>query len=266
MAVDTMPCKICQSVAAEFANAKILNKYDITYFRCSACGFIQTETPYWLDDAYSRAITHSDIGLVSRNLYTAKITQSLILTFYDANQKFLDYGGGYGLFVRMLRDRGFDFYRYDLFCENIFAQSFDAVDDGLTSYELVTAFEVFEHLVEPLYDIKQMLKYSRNILFTTTLVPNGPPKPDEWWYYGLEHGQHTSFYTYSSLVKLSKHLGLHLYSDRNSVHLLTQKKLNPSFFRLVLHSKVASFLNFSLRKPSLIPTDYKKITGHKLKD
>jgi hypothetical protein len=50
--------------------------------------------------------------------------------------------GGYGMFVRLMRDGGFDFHREDPLCDNLFAQGFDRQDDG--TFELVTAFEVFE--------------------------------------------------------------------------------------------------------------------------
>ena len=70
-----MKCKICSSESKYFAAAKLLNKYDVKYFECSNCGFIQTETPYWLKDAYSEGITSSDIGLASRNIQIARLSR-----------------------------------------------------------------------------------------------------------------------------------------------------------------------------------------------
>ena len=49
-------CKICDSNSHYFATAKVLQKYNVDYFQCSNCGFVQTEEPYWLDEAYSEAI------------------------------------------------------------------------------------------------------------------------------------------------------------------------------------------------------------------
>ncbi len=43
--------------------AKVLGKYDVQYYQCVITGFIQTEEPYWLEEAYSSAITKLDIGL-----------------------------------------------------------------------------------------------------------------------------------------------------------------------------------------------------------
>jgi transcription initiation factor TFIIIB Brf1 subunit/transcription initiation factor TFIIB len=58
-----MKCKICESESFYFANANILNKYNAAYFKCTNCGFVQTEEPYWLEEAYSQPIAETDSGL-----------------------------------------------------------------------------------------------------------------------------------------------------------------------------------------------------------
>ena len=62
-----------------------------------------------------------------------------------------------------------------------------------------------------------MLKISKNILFTTTLLPSPVPKPGTWWYYGLEHGQHVSFYSLETLQSIAKHFNLHFFSNQQSI-------------------------------------------------
>ena len=153
-----MNCKICGANSLSFFTTKVLNKYEVEYFQCSDCGFIQTEKPYWLEEAYSDAIASSDVGLVFRNLGFSKICNNLLFEMFDHNAKFLDYGGGYGLFVRIMRDLGFDFYWHDVFCKNLFAQDFAFNEKNNEQYEVVTAFEVFEHLVDPVDEIKKILK------------------------------------------------------------------------------------------------------------
>jgi hypothetical protein len=44
---------------------------------------------------------------------------------------------------------------------------------------LLTAFEVFEHLDEPIKDINTMFEQSDNILFSTLLIPNPTPRIEE---------------------------------------------------------------------------------------
>lgn len=120
-----MNCKICNQTAQYLFNAKILKKYNIAYFHCDNCGFLQTEEPYWLDEAYVEPIDISDTGCLQRNIYISKLLTIIILLFFNKDGKFLDYAGGYGILVRLMRDYGFDFYWYDKYAENIFAKGFE---------------------------------------------------------------------------------------------------------------------------------------------
>ncbi|WP_265236569.1 glycosyltransferase [Lyngbya sp. CCAP 1446/10] len=246
-------CKICESDSRHFAIAKIINKYDIDYFQCSNCGFVQTEEPYWLDEAYSQAIASSDVGLVYRNLSFSHFTKILLFNFFNHQENFLDYGGGYGLFVRLMRDAGFDFYWFDKFCQNLFAQGFEIDETENNPFELVTAFEVFEHLVHPICELEDILKKSRNILFSTELLPESNPKPDEWWYYVLHEGQHIAIYTAKSLAIIAAKFNLNLYSNGSSLHLLTEKELPDNVFEQLAKGELAA-----VNKVSLLQNDYLK--------
>ncbi len=90
----------------------------------------------------------------------------------------MDYGGGYGLFVRIKRDAGFDFYLWDKFTPNLFAKGFESVLADRDQYELVVAFEVFDHFENPLEDIDRVLPLSRDIHFSTLLVPSHNSKQE----------------------------------------------------------------------------------------
>ncbi|MBE9030762.1 glycosyltransferase [filamentous cyanobacterium LEGE 11480] len=223
-----MQCKICGSTSHPFGQAAFLGKYAVSYYQCESCRFVQTEDPYWLDEAYQDAISGSDIGLVSRNLNLSNVARFLIAKYFDANGTFLDYGGGYGLFVRLMRDAGFDFNWFDQYCENLFAQDF--IGKLENHYELITAFELFEHLVNPIETLQTLSKSAHSIFFSTSLLPANNPPPGEWWYYAPHEGQHIAIYTYESLVQLAQTLGYNLYSDRQSLHLLTQKTLPDDLF------------------------------------
>ena len=259
-----MKCKICTNTTDLFGETKILGKYHASFYRCSQCGFMQTETPYWLDDAYSSIMTKSDIGLIGRNLEMANIAKTLILTCLDPRERFIDYGGGYGMFVRLMRDAGFDFYRYDPLCENLFSESFDA-QSGL-KYSLLTAWEVFEHLTDPLAEIEKMLSFSQTIFFSTLLLPSPPKSLNNWWYYGLEHGQHVAFYSAETLQAISKKFNLKLYYSNSVFHLLSHEKINPILVQIVFNPRYRLLRrSFAKQQPaSLLEQDYQKITGKKL--
>lgn len=227
-----MNCRICQSISIEVFKAKVLNQYTVTYSQCPNCGFIQTETPYWLKEAYQSAITDLDIGLIYRNNHFSNVVESILLNnSLNSNGKFIDYGGGYGMFVRLMRDKGFDYYRQDIHCQNLFAKYFDITDiKDQQTFELLTAFEVFEHLEFPEKELEIMLSFSDNILFSTEIVPENNPTPDTWWYFTPETGQHISFYTLKSLQFLAEKHCLHFYSNCVSLHMFTKNKLSINPF------------------------------------
>ena len=261
-----MVCKICSAYSVEtFGRSLVLGKYDVQFFRCASCGYVCTEEPYWLEEAYSEAITGSDVGLVSRNIAMSKIAAVIIACFFDTNGRFLDYAGGYGLFVRMMRDRGFDFHWRDPHCPDIFARGFESPEADAGNYELVTAFEVMEHLASPVAVMEEILSRSRNILFSTELIPAVTPGPGEWWYYGLEHGQHVSFHTRESLGAMAARFGLHFYTNGKSLHLFSEKRLPSSMFYLLARSKAANVLSPLLSGKTLLHKDFEKIAQKELR-
>ena len=254
-----MRCGICAAGSEHFATGKILNRYNVGFFRCTACGFVQTETPYWLEESYAEAINRADVGLFRRNLRQARVVKAVISAIFQSGGRFIDFGGGYGLLVRLMRDTGFNFYRWDAHCENMFARGFEASPDG--RFELLTAFELFEHLVDPVLEVEHMLSFAPNIFFTTELIPEPVPAPSQWWYYGLDHGQHVSFYTKKSLCRLAERFSLNLVTDGRSRHLMTKEKVSPLLFQLVSKYKVALVIDAVYRRRSLISEDYRMFAG-----
>ena len=235
-----MKCKICGTENTACFSGELLGKYNINYFYCGHCGFLQTEEPYWLEEAYSRPINLTDTGYMVRNLFYSKRLTVLLPLLFDKKAKFLDYAGGYGVFVRLMRDVGFDFYWDDKFTENLFSAGFswggDKGDIGA-----VTSFEAFEHFVRPMDEIKSLLAISDAIIFSTEVLPDSLPQPKDWWYYGLEHGQHISFYSEKTFNHIAEQYGLH-YHRLGSLHILTRK--NVAKWKLL----ATRFSSFGLHK------------------
>jgi len=203
---------------------KVLNNYDVRYYKCNQTGFIQTDEPYWLPEAYSSAISKLDVGLVSRNLNLSDRVGKLLKVKFNYKGVFLDYAGGYGLFARLMRDKGFNFYSTDKYCQNLFAENFDLINlPQDVNFELVTAFEVFEHLSDPIEEIKEILKFSKNLLFSTELLPRQLTNINTWWYLSPETGQHISFYNFESLSFIANKLGYNFYTDGSFLHLFSKQ-------------------------------------------
>jgi len=126
---------------------------------------------------------------------------------------------------------GKDFYWKDPYCQNLFAKGFEHQEGVGGSYELLTSFEVLEHSMDPVKDMEKMLSFAPNVLLTTECVPVSCPRPGEWWYYGLAHGQHIALFSKRSLEVLADRMGMRFYS-RSSIHLLTKKKISNVSFHL----------------------------------
>jgi hypothetical protein len=242
----------------------MLNKYPAQYFRCSQCDFLQTEEPHWISEAYGSAISELDLGPVNRALQGSRLAEATILLWFDSKARFIDWGGGYGIFTRLMRDKGFDFYWRDMYCDNLFAKHFVASPNE--RYELMTCFEVFEHLVDPIAEIEEMLKYSQSILFTTTLAPTKLQSADDWWYLAPQTGQHISIYSPKTLRVISEKRNLNLVSDGANVHLLSNKVVSPRIFKSIASDgRTARALRWWYRRrrnvKSLLESDFQNVSG-----
>jgi len=228
-------CRICGHQTIKVFDNLILNKYIANYFQCTNCLFIQTEEPYWLEEAYLKAISVTDTGQISRNVLNSK-NLNIIIPFLIKNPdkfKFLDYGGGYGILVRLIRDLGYDFFWYDKFCENLFAIGFEANEKE--KYELTTAFELFEHFVYPIEEIQKILEFGEPdfLVFTTVIYKENIPDKN-WWYYSFESGQHISIYNINTLKFIANKFSYYLLTNDNNLHIFTRKKFSNNIFKLFL--------------------------------
>lgn len=224
-------CRCCgKKVDSSIFQGKLLCHL-VSYYSCNECGYFQTEKPFWLNEAYLNPINNSDTGLVLRNIRNANfVLATMDLLSIPNGHKVVDFAGGYGLLVRILRDRGLNAYWFDPFCKNIFAIGFENdTNSGKTG--LVTAFEAFEHFEFPLAELEKMFEISGNVLFSTDLIPDPIPNFKDWWYYGEEHGQHVGFFRLKTLNYLAKKYGKYLYTNGTDLHILSDKKINPFLWK-----------------------------------
>jgi hypothetical protein len=252
-----MRCKICESETSDFGKATLMGRHVACYQSCQNCGFIFASNPYWLDEAYSTAITCTDIGTVSRTESCSLTTKAVIDCFYHSAKSFLDYGAGYGMFARRMRDLGYNFSAYDTHCRNLFSEEF-ALDtlDG-KHFDLTTAFEVLEHLEHPMEVMGKIFDHTDNLLTTTEIVPNPVPELSDWWYFAPEHGQHISFYTDKTLRIIAAKWQRFLYSS-NSLHLFSIKPISEFLFRHATRPRTAQWLGLWRRRKSLLEEDFHK--------
>ena len=236
-----MNCRLCGADTRPFGELVVLASHCARYRRCTDCGYVFVEEPDWLEEAYAdEAIAALDTGIVMRNLWLADAVDALLRWRFRDVRSALDYGAGSGLFVRLMRDRGYDFRWTDPYCRNLFALGFEA--DADDRFDFATCFEVVEHLPDPLAVLAAVAERAPTLLVSTELLPETRNRPGEWHYYTPETGQHIGFFTAASLAVVARKLGRHFASDGRMLHAFSREPLDPRWLRMVAKRRRARWL------------------------
>lgn len=230
-------CPVSQT-PMEFAfRETVLGRLSVSYYSCPVCGLLQTEAPYWLEEAYQEPISAGDTGLVARNIENSHFLQTFLPLTFPGNARYVDLAGGYGLLTRLLRDKGFDCFTTDPYCPNLFASTFEP--PGSCNADALFAFEVLEHIYNPLEFIDQQFKkYNCRTLVFSTLTFQATYPSKDWWYYAFDAGQHITFYERRSLEFLAARLHCRYYQVNPGLHVFSDAHFTPTT-RLILNNKWA---------------------------
>lgn len=218
--VPNRPCLVCGGTAVlldvvdfnkscEEQRGKFLplSGVPIYYLLCRTCGFLfAPEFAEWtLDDFRSKIYNDGYINVDPDYADTRPRVnaENLLRMFRDrqAQIKHLDYGGGSGTLSKLLVENGWCSASYDPFVDDA------AWGENIGKYNLITAFEVFEHVPDPrklVTTIVQLLTSDGVVLFST-LTSDGHIAPNRrvtWWYASPRNG-HISLFSKKSLAILA---------------------------------------------------------------
>lgn len=201
-AIQTISCRLCDAPAERRFSLDLIVRHKVHYYECTKCGSLQTEPPYWLDEAYANSnLARLDTGAAQRNLTNLGAILSWVKI--AGIRTVVDIGGGDGLFCRLLRDYGVDARLEDRYAMNTYAQGFD--DGPRHAPILFTAFEVLEHYPTPKDDLATLFETKpESIVVTTTLYDGQGP---DWWYLTPDSGQHVFFYTRHAMQLIGDRFG-----------------------------------------------------------
>lgn len=201
-----LPCRVCGAEARPLFEKRVLRRHTARYHGCPACGFVQTQEPDWLDEAYGEAISAVDTGVLARCLYQRRVLTVFLHLAGAGTAPCLDWAGGHGILTRLMRDVGFDFRWEDAYAANLFARGFER-KPGVTAPFAVTAFEVLEHLVHPVETLRNIAALGPRFLITSTQLYAGAAPSADWRYLAPETGQHVAFYRRDTLARLARAAG-----------------------------------------------------------
>ena len=213
-------CRLCGGPSLFVFAHEFLGTHTVSYFECSRCRFLQTEAPYWLDEAYSIPGVHIDVGQAIRNVQTwIRLTFLLESIGFDKNALCIDYGGSSGLLTRLMRDSGFQYYAFDRYEKNAKYANYFQIDHILERHRpvLMSAFEVFEHFADPGRSLAQIFATGAELIVFSTEFYDRQGK--DWEYLVPFCGQHIFFYNKVGLRGFCENNG-YILKETTDFHIL----------------------------------------------
>jgi len=198
----------------------------IEYRRCPYCGFVYTPTMYdWGDSKLGYYVYNDDYAIIDPDHeYTRPFTNACFinnkLLKYLPNITHFDYGGGKGLLSKTLQSNGWNSISYDKYYDSIELTSL------YSEYNLITAFEVFEHCIDihaTMIELLHRLSPTGVILFSTLINDKNISIPLEWWYACPRNG-HVSLFSTTSLHVLATYYNLNYEKINNNLHMFYKNK------------------------------------------
>lgn len=212
-------CLICQS-----KNISGLVGYEAAHLvKCDQCSFVfakQIPTAQELVDHYSKTYSREDF----LSPITVKRYHELLDKFepYRKTNKLLDVGCGVGYFLDVARERGWEVYGTEFTDEsmrinrdkgfNMNQGPLKATNYAPESFDIITSFEVIEHINNPDEEMNQIKTILRQggLFYCTTPNFNSLSRHQlkgQWNV--IVYPEHLSYYTPKSMDYLLKHHGFH---------------------------------------------------------
>lgn len=197
--------KSCEEARGKFLGIAGIPVY---FALCSQCGFcFAPELMTWTLEEFEERIYNEEYVFVDPDYIETRPranAHNLISMFGDRahSVKHLDYGGGSGLLVELLRESNWQSISYDPFMDR------NVGVEQLGQFDLITAFEVFEHVP----DVQKLMSNLRSLLAPNGLVLFSTLLSDEnihsnqritWWYASPRNG-HISLFSRNSLAILAQ--------------------------------------------------------------
>ncbi len=247
----TTGCKCCSGLArlagvvdfskscrdgASGPKTEPLSGWPIYYYSCRQCGFTFTRAfDNWTSAEFSRFV-YNDRYTIHDPEYEEirpRTLARIVNEHFSENREdiiVLDYGSGSGQFGNTLFAFGFaSVTSYD---------PFSSPSRPTSQYDMITCFEVFEHVVDPqalVADLASFLSSDGAIFLTTGICTEAilDAGLQNWDYCSPRNG-HISFYSLQSLRHLAETRGLTFRSLNETFHFIYRDRL-PAWIAPYVH-------------------------------
>ena len=240
-------CKSCELGWISNPNTDFEYLYNEEYYRGEGA---DPNISYWQSSIQEKGNIFSKI----KNLEYSGILKTLnSLEISSSSIEHLDFGGGLGGLSSFLMNADVDSCLF----ENGYAASY-AKSNGVKvvseldqEYDIVTSFEVFEHLIEPIESIKSIsgaVKKNGYLIITTGNLGKHKGPIAEWDYVRFNPDVHVLFFSPKSMEKLLLRFGFVRQLKNFHSELIVHKIINHLVIRLHIHqNKPALKVLYALR-------------------
>lgn len=235
---NTFECRLCKSETTHIFFNTVLMKYKVDYRKCQNCDSLQTDPPFWLEEAYKENnLSNLDTGAVQRCINNLSVC--LFISKFLKLKNAIDYGGGDGLLCRMLRDYEINCYLKDKYSIPTYAQGFTR--PNFTRPDLVLGFELVEHFPNPALDLCLLFESDPKALILSTAIYKN--QNQDWWYLSPESGQHVFFYSKKSMRLIANKFKYNLMIGGGFI-IFTKKTtaLQNIIIRIIISSRMRKLL------------------------
>ena len=195
----------------------------IDYHVCNICQFVFSQEIYgWPKEQFINEVYNEQYVKVDEDYLQKRLegNASLIHKTFPNKEgiRHLDYGGGNGVLSECLRLQDWNSQSYDPF------NSEDEPIESLGTFDLITVFEVFEHVpnVNELFKNLSRLTDNQSMVIFSTLLSDGQLNAAtkiDWWYASPRNG-HISLFSKKSLQLLASQHSWNLHSFSQNLHVL----------------------------------------------
>lgn len=212
--------KSCEESRGKFLK---LSGIAIYYALCGECGHcFSPDMCSWSKEKFEEEIYNEQYELVdpdylgARAKANARMLTNSIFSKLPRFIRHMDFGGGKGLLASHLRECGWNSVSYDPFVNS------EIILSNLGKFDLMTAYEVFEHAVDPkllMREINALMEHDGMLLFSTLISDGQIAKHRrlDWWYASPRNG-HINLFSQKSLALLGKLNGYNFGSFSSGLH------------------------------------------------